>query len=817
MNWALGERILNGVSATRLAPTGNATRAQAAKMLMTFCQTVDHVEAAEAIFTHQTGDFDAGLVENLDDSADRNFAVYQEDVRQLDSSQGDLTSVDQENHVYVFDNAGEELKSLRPGDVFVMPGKDGGQGAAVKVSELRVKDNTVTVTADGDLTLADIYEYIDIDMDMDITSLSVDESTLREGTNYGFETYSSGAAGEPSTIALPQARGAVDIPTSFVLNQSLSVGPFNANLRETVYTIHVQHQFSALQAYFNCAVTMDCSTEVDFNVDMEGALVNQDWQLPGMKLPVLGIITLNLDPVIQLNVKGGFKGTQHVRMDNTVGFETGVSALVGMPISRPIYTESNKTSDWEMTVNGSVQVMVDFRAGLGIPFLANAYGFIGAGIELTGESGRQTEAEKNGDCIHECQVCIDGDINFVGHIGVGLDVELLRTMRFNNPEADLFRGTIKLADFYVSVQQRDGSTKLEGGLGECPHIAWRTGIVLVDSDGQYVPFARITATRSDGGSDECRTNEQGAAELYLPNGNNALKAAANGGSASGTVTVSDGPAFAKLVLGAREPTVFVVANSSYYPDGYTWDPIVDEEFTHCPDVRSLLELRYKTVWIPRSQYNSDDKNELMRKYGAAPGDFLLELSLTPAVNEYYFVSYSGGKYGSSETYWDVLGYGNISARLSVIGYDPERDCVDTTLLHSISSEFVVPDKQVDSPPNYEEPWSAYYYYDPNQRCYFRNSEHYYYRYRFDENYTTDSYYYTEDGGVEHALSYSDSWQDTEGVYFSTPYDAIQGRDQIKNYLVNFLSNHVLDTLDSFMNGTWGDELPEYMVDHSIYI
>ena len=120
-------------------------------------------------------DYDPEKVLNLDEDNTTNFAVFGENTLILDDTSADLTEVDEDT--YVFQNANDEIRSLKQGDYFAFLGAN-DQLILAKIGEISVDGTTVTVRSDSSADLEEIFDVIKIDAESDGDSATFDDSDM---------------------------------------------------------------------------------------------------------------------------------------------------------------------------------------------------------------------------------------------------------------------------------------------------------------------------------------------------------------------------------------------------------------------------------------------------------------------------------------------------------------------------------------------------------------------------------------------------------------------------------------------------------------
>lgn len=133
-------------------------------------------------------DFDEERVVNFDDDATTNFAVVNEDVTlmrydEVESGKNTLTSDEDGSLIYVFSNASTEIKSLQIGDILTYEYAE-GELLVVRVSQIEVAGDTVTIYGDDTLKLEDVFDALKIEADPGMGDFTYDGSQADSEVTY---------------------------------------------------------------------------------------------------------------------------------------------------------------------------------------------------------------------------------------------------------------------------------------------------------------------------------------------------------------------------------------------------------------------------------------------------------------------------------------------------------------------------------------------------------------------------------------------------------------------------------------------------------
>ena len=132
-----------------------------------------YTEEIQMIKAMKATDFDEDRVLNLDDSEETNFAVYSEDTKVLEYKENYNipVTVDDENGIYVFTNADDDLKTLVKGDILAYE-YSADNIIIIKVDTIKIDGDTVTIT-ENDAELEDVFDYVKIETAQDTSDCEV--------------------------------------------------------------------------------------------------------------------------------------------------------------------------------------------------------------------------------------------------------------------------------------------------------------------------------------------------------------------------------------------------------------------------------------------------------------------------------------------------------------------------------------------------------------------------------------------------------------------------------------------------------------------
>ena len=425
-----------------------------------------------------TSDFAGQEILNFDGDTKNNFAVYNDKTIVVDQKSGEneVVKSDEENQIYVIENADETVTSLTSGDIFSYEYVD-GTVLIIKVASVEVDGTTVRITGE-ETSLEEVFDYVKIDTEQFADDAEIDSSTCDEGVTY-------------EGIERSRTARAVDIDVERSSSVSLKLEKELGETSKLTGSLKLK-MGASLKLYVSWSyqyveLKMDYSAEVS-------TLFSGQCDLASMKLinfnfmPIPGVI-INITPSFIAEASGEIDLTGTLK--GCVGF--AVSSDNGMKnITR------NPTFDAELQSEVVVYIGLSLKPNVKIISDTIAKAEVGAeaGVEIKAE--QSTEKEESGPTIHECDICFDGDVT--AKCNLSFNVNLLQIFKYNLSK----NLSAKVADFYWSVDYG------EFAFTTCPHILYRVTVIVKDSEGNAVNEAQI--------NDEYVTNENGKVSFYLPEG-----------------------------------------------------------------------------------------------------------------------------------------------------------------------------------------------------------------------------------------------------------------------------------------------------------
>ena len=475
--------------------------------LSPLCASYDtpmYTQEMQALLASTADDYDADRVLTLDDDKTTNFAVYADSTILIESVDGSnqVTGIDDENRIYVIENADESVTSLQVGDIFVCPSaKD--ERLIVKVAAITVDGTTVTITG-GDLEMEEVFQVVKIESSS--SEVEVDDSTADEGieyvgpAEYGPATFAavdggSATASHEYEVDIKAEASGDDVSASMEVKGSLLI-----EVEASVF-----YYVTALYQFIDFRVTPRVTLEggVTGNVAVSHSCGNL-----GIT-PVAGVF-VGLSPELKLEFEGEAELTIVVQTTVGVGFDT-LNKFQNLSTAPEV--------DIDLSVEGTIFFGIDFHPN--VTLLDGV-----AAIELVALVGLEIEAvmtgtvydgyDENALSRHECAKCLSMDLQF--------KAELNGELSFFVPDGPSFpveigEFTIPLGSMYYSFD----NSRFD--FGECPNYTYRVTVEVLDLDKQPLAGQEVTVSTLE---DPLVTNRYGVAVFYTPAGTIQLRAEKDG-------------------------------------------------------------------------------------------------------------------------------------------------------------------------------------------------------------------------------------------------------------------------------------------------
>lgn len=465
MRWSVANGLISGVNSRTIAPAGTATRAQAASILMRFCESVGKDELYAQFKEKNIEDFPNAEVINLDESTETNFAVLSDKTVATETSdeKNRLVGLDRENGIYQFENVDEEIAALEPGDIlYHVYGPGETDYIIAKVGVITHSKTGAEIKA-ADSDPSDIFQYVDIDMDIEVPASSA---------NSYQNTYS-----DISLLAQERA----DLSKTF--DYSGNMAGIDVTASATI-TLHISwHKWGVFIDQIKVTVKTDSEVHADFEKRTENKPYRVDY--PSTPIVNNGIIQGTINTFLVCNFNAGVEG----HADGELHTESGI-----MLDASGISTVNECTKDFSAKVKGEFEsnIGIGIRANVTLLWIMDIGIDTEGGLDVIGKieksAGTQKPTEK-----HECVLCLEGTVTpYIQLTGYIRD-------HSSKPQKHPFKET----DYYLSYRVAGLDDIFEFGWGECPHKRYLVTIATMDSDGAPVTnqLVSVVGLHGDGRTD----------------------------------------------------------------------------------------------------------------------------------------------------------------------------------------------------------------------------------------------------------------------------------------------------------------------------
>ena len=460
-------------------------------------ETPNYTKEMQEFFSKTTEDFAGHEILNLDDDTTNNFAVYADGTYVVKESESEvkLSEKDEDAGKYVFENADEAFLALKSGDILSYECADGSL-VIIKIDSVSVKGKTVTLY-DKDTEMEDVFDYVKIDSEASTEEATVDASTCGEGVTYNGLVDSDEIAPQKIDADVSDSKS-----HSFELKNNDITGSFKLQMK-TGLKLYITSSYRYLELRMD--YTKSVSISIKKKCKKEFPLITLGYSpVPGVYIEVKPVFVVEGSGKVSLN--GTLKGTIGCAVES----DTGIRNLTSMP-------------SFETELKGEVTVFIGISLEPKVKVLSDEVAMVGASAQVGGEANATLAKDKGDSQKHMCKTCIEGTINAKGEVN-------FKVSFFNNDKLTYTQGTslkAKIGEFYYSEDFN------EFAFTTCPHISYRIIVTVKNKQGQVVKDVLV--------NNENKTDQNGQATLYLPNGTHTLTVTSQKGTELGNkeITVKD--------------------------------------------------------------------------------------------------------------------------------------------------------------------------------------------------------------------------------------------------------------------------------------
>ena len=457
-------------------------------------ESPNYTQEMQEFLQKTTDDFDQDRVLNLDEDKTNNFAVYSEDTKIISQAEGtnEVVSADDENNIYVIENADSSITSLQPGETFAYEYGE-GDVLIVKVNTISINGTTVTIKGE-ETSLEETFDYVKIDTQQETGNAEIDTNGCDDSLEY-MGTISENENSRTSTYAIDVDTGAsTKLSYKFLGNDEDGpkvTGSFSLGVGVNVKT-YISFSYQYIEIAFNSDMKLELAFEDKVEIKIPIGKVTF--------IPFPGInIGCDLNFLASIAGKISFSATlEYTSIGFSYSSDTGFKNLVKKP-----------NLDIDKEIQAEIKVFIGISLAPNVSLIsskiAKAELDLKAGAEIAAEA---TLATSSDSVKHDCSICFDGEI--APKVEMGVKLKLLDNSKLSL-DIKMLDFKFTSADFYFSVDKK------EFGWGGCPYKKYKINITVLDQEADPVENAKVEIDDSIV-CNELITNKDGKTSLYLPNG-----------------------------------------------------------------------------------------------------------------------------------------------------------------------------------------------------------------------------------------------------------------------------------------------------------
>ncbi len=486
--------------------------------LCTAYETVMYTEEMQELLASTADDYDQDKVLTLADTRQTNFLVCEESVIMLEQQEGinTVTGVDDENAVYVIENADASVTSLTQGDIFVLPYGENNL-LIVKVATITLDGTTATITGD-DTDLDEVFAYAKLEDNGETKDVAVDENGADEGV-----TYEGLVEDAPATRAIDGGLTESGSLKFSLIDEDLTEGD---GLSDPVkFRCNLSVKFAVNMSFYLTTEKqlLTFTTDVEFgaNGSITSSTTFVDKKLTQKKLPSLTWEALCIEV--------GFEPKFVVEFEGTIEFDLTCSFTIGGSYDSNIGTTNLSTTP---IVHSSIEMEGTLFLGLDLGPTAKALngavvevsmGAV-AGAELKGKTDSGLDLGQ-ADVLHECDRCIKMEL--YGKAEFSISTQFLKNKKLTFTRS-FSPKRLKVLDMYWSINDDMPM------IGSCPYKSYRVTIRTCNSEYECVPDIEVFM-KKEGATEAVSiglSNREGIIEKFLTKGSYIFSATIDGNELS---------------------------------------------------------------------------------------------------------------------------------------------------------------------------------------------------------------------------------------------------------------------------------------------
>ena len=429
----------------------------------------------QELFKSNIDSYDRERVINFDDSYNNNFAVYNAEVIQEPTSEITNVVVSDDDNTCVVNNASNNIKNLKKDDVLAL-GSNIENIIYLKVLNISVEGNSVTITKDKNIEVTDVFEWVKISNNDDL--YSVEKMSAKEQKSY-------------SDITVCASNEEIDDKGSD--KQTKSTGEFSGSAKavgKLTLTLTLGFDFFVVPSKLkDCYISLylDYNLQFNFNVTVKGSanfnkMPHFSFGIAGGVLVISAIPNIKVDFELEINLEISYAGRVGMKLD-IMGKFTNLT--------------QSPTLKGKLTAEGVLKV--DFSLELSLRDCFNVVkGYITPHLIITAKSKL--------DNSHKCRVCFAGELLY----DFNMDYGIIFFKKYGFKENVKIKSG-KICDFYYSADN------LKFGLGKCQNRGnnrLRT-LRIIYEDGSPARYADVELRGRGEKIRNFKADKNGIVKFYL--------------------------------------------------------------------------------------------------------------------------------------------------------------------------------------------------------------------------------------------------------------------------------------------------------------
>ena len=504
-----------------------------------------HTQAYETFLALTVDDFDEEDVLNFDEDESSNFAVLNDSVirAKTDGTKNNVVSEDQDNDVFVIENAEAAVKNLHNGNVlYLADTADPAQDRIIAVDSATVSGNTVTIRS-GEETLESVFDVVKIDLTGGLREEDLDKFELGDALS---ETDVTPVRAKAKNAPLVEK----DIPLTLNLfifeNEHASL---SATI-STVVTLSLSinyHRILLGQNVLDLQFTQKANVTIAGRVTGKIAVEKNRVSMTSPPIP-LGpfIVRFRIVPEIEFNLSTDFDISFQTRRDYHYSTIDGEQSTQSQERRINFEPENEDAVSFEMRLGAGFAIEARWT-------LFTLQGTLTGGVKVAGTVANDQHVPE--DDYHNDDFCIEGDARW--YTKFSLELAFGPNDRFRNVLAEFSaEWENHLFDFCFYIQNAQPHFIYE----PCPNKWRRVSFIVLSDTGESLSGATVYL-----GGGACAgesgllpltfttTDANGRAEAYYQEGTYTATAECDGYySNQASVTVENSPQTVQIEL-EKEP------------------------------------------------------------------------------------------------------------------------------------------------------------------------------------------------------------------------------------------------------------------------